>query len=235
MFEPVEFFNFLKKPQYQNLERKNTSVLGTAIKIYLITFVLVGLVNLISITIFRVLLTLPTDETLEIPVSLKEHLLIYFIYAVIFAPFLEEVIFRLSLIFNPGNLALSISTFIALIIHKVFNMYFSIIVFLFFYFLINSLASTYRLNFISFWDKNYKYIFYLMPILFGLVHIGNFKFINVSQFLIAPVLIFPQLVVGFILSFTRLYYKSGFLICIIFHTLMNLISISVSMIPYWHQ
>jgi len=234
MFEPSEFFNFLKNPKYQFLERKNTHVLGTALKIYLITFLLVGLINLITITIIRVLLILPIDETLEISASWKEHLWIYFLMGVIFAPFLEEIIFRLSLIFNPVNIALSVSTFITLIIHKVFNIFLSIITFLFLYFLIFSLVSTYRLNFISFWDRNFKYIFYLMPILFGLVHIGNYKFIEVSQYLIAPVLIFPQLAVGFILSFTRLYYKRGFLICIIFHVLMNLISISVSLIPYWH-
>ena len=235
MFEPSEFFHFLQRPQYQSLERKKTHILGTAIKIYLLTLLFIGLVNLINITILRAFLTLPIDETLEVPVKLKEHLWIYFLLVVIFSPVMEEVIFRLSLIFDPVNIALSISTLIALIVHKVSNGIVSIISFLLLFFLINRLAFVHKLSFFSFWNKNFKYIFYFLSILFGLVHISNYKFVEVTQYFIAPILIFPQLAIGFILSFARLYYKKGFLICIIFHVLMNLISVSIFLLQYLHQ
>ena len=235
MFEPSEFFHFLQRPQYQSLERKKTHILGTAIKIYLLTLLFIGLVNLINITILRAFLTLPIDETLEVPVKLKEYLWIYFLLVVIFSPVMEEVIFRLSLIFDPVNIALSISTLIALIVHKVSNGIVSIISFLLLFFLINRLAFVHKLSFFSFWNKNFKYIFYFLSILFGLVHISNYKFVEVTQYFIAPILIFPQLAIGFILSFARLYYKKGFLICIIFHVLMNLISVSIFLLQYLHQ
>lgn len=201
----------------------------------MLSLLFIGLINSFNITILRAFLTLPTDETLEIPASLKEHLWVYFFLVAIFAPVMEEVIFRLSLIFDPVYIALSVSTLLALIIHKISNDVFSIISFLLLFFLINRLAFIYRLSFISFWNKNFKYIFYFLSISFGLVHIGNYKFIEGSQYFIVPVLIFPQLAIGFILSFTRLYYKKGFPICIIIHVLMNMISVSISLLQYSNQ
>ena len=136
MFNPSEFFHFILNPQYQSIERKDTHVLGTAIKIYLLSLLFIGLVNLINITILRVILTLPIDETFEVPTSLKDHLWVYFLLVAIIAPVIEEVIFRLSLIFDPINIALSVSTLIALIIHKLSNGFLSIISFLLIFFLI---------------------------------------------------------------------------------------------------
>lgn len=234
MFEPSEFFNFLRKPYYQSLERKKTNILITAVKIYLLSFLILGLINSLNIVILRAFLTLPTDETLTVPSSLKEHLWIYFLIIVILSPIMEEVIFRLSLIFDPVYIALSISTLIALIIHKVSNDVFSIISFFLLFILINRLTYINKSGFLSFWNKNFKYIFYFLSILFGLVHISNYKFLEVSQYFIAPILIFPQLAIGFILSFTRLYYEKGFLMCIILHIFMNLISTSYFLFHYSH-
>jgi len=200
----------------------------------LLSLLFIGLVNLINITILRVILTLPIDETFEVPSSLKEHLWIFFLLVVIIAPILEEVIFRLSLIFDPINIALSVSTLIALIIHKVCNGFITIMTFAFLFLLLYQLVFKYRVEFISFWNKYFKYIFYFLSITFGLVHISNYKFVEVGQYFIAPLLIFPQLAIGFILSFTRVYYKRGFLICIIFHALMNMISVSVFLLQYSH-
>ena len=121
LFEPAEFFHFLKRPHYQILERKKTNIFFTALKIYLLSLLILGLINSLSIILLRTFITLPIDETLVIPDSMKEYLWIYFLLLVIFSPFMEEVIFRLSLIFDPVYLSLSISTPIALIIHKISN------------------------------------------------------------------------------------------------------------------
>jgi membrane protease YdiL (CAAX protease family) len=227
MFNPADFFQFLSKPQYKDTGRAQTNVLFTAIKIYLLILLLIGLINSLNITILRAFLILPIDETLTVPVQYKEHLWIYFILVGIFAPVLEEVIFRLSLIFDPVYISLSISTLFALIIHKVSNSFLSIITFILLFILVKRLANIYSFKLFSFWTKNFPYIFYFLSVLFGVVHISNYKYTEVNQYLIVPILIFPQLAIGFILSFTRLYYKKGFLICIIIHVLMNLISMSV--------
>jgi membrane protease YdiL (CAAX protease family) len=234
MFEPSEFFQFLQRPQYNVVERKETHLLGTAIKIYLVTFLFLGLGNIIIITILQAFLTLPIDETLEVPASLNEHLFTYFILVAIIAPILEEVIFRLSLIIEPVNIALSISTVCALISHKLFSGIFPIIFFLLIFILIYKIVLANKSDFITFWNRNFKYIFYFLSIMFGLVHVSNYKFAGSIQYLVAPLLIFPQLALGFILSFTRLYYKEGFLICIIIHCLMNLITVSVFLLHNYH-
>jgi membrane protease YdiL (CAAX protease family) len=234
MFEPSEFFHFLQRPQYQFFERKKAQVLGTAIKIYLLSLLFIGLVSLINTTILRTFLTLPIDETLSVPDNFKEHLWDYFLLVVIFSPIMEEVIFRLSLIFDPIYLSLSLSTLIALIVHKVSNGIISIVSFLLLFFLINRLFFIYKSWFLSFWNKYFQYIFYFLCILFGIVHISNYKCTEVYQYFITPLLVFPQFAIGIILSFTRVYYEKGFLICIIIHILMNLISVSISLIQYSH-
>lgn len=235
MFEPSEFFHFLQRPQYQSIERKKTHIVGTAIKIYLVTLLFLGLFSVIYTTILKAFLTLPVDETFEIPVKLKEHLWIYFLLIVIFSPIIEEIIFRLSLIFNPVNISLTLSTLIALLINKYSKTIITIIAFFLLLFLINRFVSIYKQRFLSFWVKYFKFIFYFFTIIFGLVHIGNYKFVEGYQYLIVPLLIFPQLAIGLILSFTRLYYEKGFLISIIVHVLMNFVSVSAFLLQYSHQ
>jgi hypothetical protein len=234
MFNPSEFVSFLKKPQYEVIERKCTNVLFTAIKIYLLALLIIGLISSLSTIILRAFIDLPIDETLTVPVTFKDHLWNYFILIAFISPLLEEVIFRLSLVFNPVNISLSISTLTSLIVHKISNGIISIIAFILIYLLINQLAFIYKSNFQSFWSKNFKYIFYSLSILFGLVHISNYNFFETYQYFIIPILIFPQLAIGFILSFTRIHYKKGFLICFIIHVLMNMVSVSISLLEYSH-
>jgi hypothetical protein len=50
--------------------------------------------------------------------------------------------------------------------------------------------------------------------------------VEAYQFFVIPLLIFPQLAMGFLLSFVRLYYKNGILICILVHIFMNAMTIS---------
>jgi len=227
MFEPSEFFQFLQNPHYQGVVKKETNVLITALKIYFLSLLILGLINSLNILILNKFLTLPIDKSLSIPLLLEDKLWIYFIIVVILSPIIEEVIFRLSLIFNPIYFALSVSLTIALIVHKISNNIYSLSSFFLFFFLTRRLTEIYKSSFNSFWIKNFKYIFYFLSILFGLVHLSNYEYSGLLQYIIAPVLIFPQLCLGFILSFTRIYYEKGFLICVIFHVLMNLISVSI--------
>ena len=235
MFNPSEFIHFLKKPHYEFIERKETNVISTAIKIYLLALLFIGLINSLNITILKTFFTIPIDESLAVPEQLKRHLWAYLLLVVIYSPIMEEVIFRLPLIFEPVNISLSISTLIALIVHKVSDGILPILTFLALFFLITRLAIIYKLNFFSFWNKNFKYIFYLLSLTFGLVHITNYKYVELSQYFMAPILILPQLLLGFLLSYARLYYKKGFLICIFIHCLMNLISTSVFLLDYGHR
>ncbi|QTE22943.1 CPBP family intramembrane glutamic endopeptidase [Polaribacter cellanae] len=50
--------------------------------------------------------------------------------------------------------------------------------------------------------KSFKYAFYFFAILFGFVHITNFEK-NLSIFLLSPILVLPQILIGFYLGYIR--------------------------------
>lgn len=227
MFDPLLFFRYLKRPYYTFSVRERTNVFSSAIKLYLVSVLILGLINSLNLTVLRSFLALPVDETLIIPGSMKDRLWLYAVLVIIVSPVIEEVVFRLPLIFEPVFIALSLSVIVTALVHKVSNNTFSAIVFLILFYLIYKLASINKSKLLFFWQRNFKMIFYVFSIAFGLVHIGNYHFTEPWHYFLAPVLVFPQIVIGFILSFTRLYYYKGFLICIIFHILLNLVSLSI--------
>ncbi len=232
MFSPLEFIYFIKDPKYISLERKSTHILRTSIKIYLLLLLIVGLINSLNLTILKAVLTLPVDNSLVISDSYKKHICFYLITVAFFAPIMEETIFRLPLIFKPINLSLSISILIALIIQKLAGHIVAIIFFILIFLPLISLSNTYNQILKSFWTNNFKFIFYFSSILFGLVHLSNYTYFENSQYLIIPILILPQLILGFLLSFIRMYYKKGLLMCIIIHSLINLVSVSIYLLEY---
>lgn len=232
MFSPSEFFRFLKSPKYLVNDRKETNVLKTTLKIYLLSLLSIGIVMLFINIILRLFLTLPVDETFDVPDKFKNHLWVYFLLAAFFSPLVEEILFRLSLIFDPVNIALSVSLIIAFIINRLSNHLIGIISLILVFYLIFKLTTIYKLNLISFWNKNFKFIFYFLSITFGLVHMTNYKYTESYQYLLVPLIVFPQLAIGFILSFTRIYYRRGFLIGIFIHVIMNLVSFSGLLLQY---
>jgi hypothetical protein len=56
------------------------------------------------------------------------------------------------------------------------------------------------------YQKIYPYLFYFSAILFGLVHLFNFK-INLTYILLAPVLVGPQIMAGLIAGYLRVQYN----------------------------
>lgn len=229
MFTFNEFFQFLKNPQYPDGERKKTHVFGTTIRLYLIYLLIIGISYAIMCTILKIFLTLPVDETFDIPDKLKNRVWFYFLFVAFFGPVIEEIIFRLSLIFDPRNFALSVSVILSIIIKGLSNYLISGISFFIIFFIIYRLTTVYKLNLISFWTKNFRYIFYFLAIVFGLVHMSNYKYTEAYQYLLGPIIVFPQLAIGFVFSFTRVYYKQGFLISLLTHITMNLIAVSLAM------
>jgi hypothetical protein len=234
MFSPSEFFLFLRKPQYPGIEREETHIFGTVVKIYFAMLLFVGLFGTINIFILKAFITLPVDDSMEIPIYLKDKIWLYFSMVGMIVPVLEEIIFRLALLFNPINLSLSLSTIIALQSHRIFNYLITVVIFIILFLLIHRLVSAYKQNLISFWNKNFIYVFYSMCILFGLGHMGNYRYTNDIQYLIAPLLVLPQFIIGLVLAFTRLYYQKGFLMSILIHVMMNSITVSIYLLGSEH-
>ena len=135
-----------------------------------------------------------------------EPVLIFF-FAVIMAPLLEEVMFRLILKFRSNFLILwSIHIGVALHLGQK-----------------RSLLKTAR----KVWDKFYGWVFYLMTMAFGLMHIMNFE-PSLNIYLLAPILVAPQILIGINLGYLRV--RFGLIWSILFHAFYNGILMSIALL-----
>ena len=135
-----------------------------------------------------------------------EPVLIFF-FAVIMAPLLEEVMFRLILRFRSNFLILwSIHIGVALQLGQK-----------------RSLLKIAR----KVWDKFYGWIFYLMTVAFGLMHIMNFE-PSLNIYLLAPILVAPQILIGINLGYLRV--RFGLIWSILFHAFYNGVLMSIALL-----
>ncbi len=68
--------------------------------------------------------------------------------------------------------------------------------------------------------NNYKLFFYIFLLLFVLRHTDNYQS-NLVTIIFFPILLLPQFIGGFLMSYTRL--KISFFSSILFHSLINLV------------
>ncbi len=226
MFKLSEFLHFLQCPDYNPLKHEKTTIFTTSIRVYLLLLMVIILANVIKTFISKLFFTVPINEVTIFFESLKDHHWQFFILVAILAPIIEEVIFRLCLVFNPTYFAISFSMLITLIIYNLTSFMPAIISLLPLFFIFYYIAAHYKILMHHFWNKYLGYLVYFSSLSFGLLHVGNYQFVEAYQYFIIPVLIFPQLAMGFLLSFVRLHYKNGILICILVHIFMNAITVS---------
>ena len=226
MFKLSEFLHFLHHPHFNPLKRVKTNMLTTSIRVYLVLLCMIILANVIKTLISKLFFTVPVNEVTNFFESLKDHHWRLFILVAILAPIAEEMIFRLSLVFNPAYFAISFSLLITLIIHKLTSFLPALISLVLLYFIFYYIAVHYKILIHRFWYKNLGVLVYFSSLSFGLLHVGNYQFVEGYQYLIIPLLIFPQLAMGFLLSFVRLCYQNGILICILVHIIMNAMTVS---------
>ncbi|WP_321309910.1 type II CAAX prenyl endopeptidase Rce1 family protein [Marinifilum fragile] len=172
-------------------------------------------------------------KALNITNSLKQMELNFF-KVVVFAPLVEESLFRLLLKPKLKNL-ITYSIISIVLISYLFWMekYVIAFVLLGIQFLVLMLLykrQEYLRNFYRIYLKRFSYFFYFSVIMFGMVHLTNFKYPELSIWivLLSPLLILPQLLMGCILGFIRM--KWGIIYCILFHATINGIACTLSAI-----
>ena len=74
---------------------------------------------------------------------------------------------------------------------------------------------------LPFWNKNFKFFFYLSAVLFGLMHLTNYSNTNTLFYVLAPLIILPQFIGGISLGYIRL--RLGFFWGVLQHGLYNFI------------
>lgn len=129
------------------------------------------------------------------------------LFTVIIGPFFEELIFRSYLRYKKNYL---------------FNFIISLVS-------LTGFRNEQKLDtFLSFfWKKRYAFIFYFSAVLFGLVHICNFKF-SYTILLLSPILVAPQIVLGLFIGFLRVRY--GFILGFLLHVIHNALFIGITLI-----
>lgn len=148
----------------------------------------------------------------------------------IIAPIIEEISFRLNLLFSKINFALSTCflSFIAITLiynigvfeisneslyRAIFSVSLGIIIYInLIYFVENRLM--------LFWKKNKLFIFYTSLSLFSIPHVLNFE-LNEVPFWFIPIIVLPMVSSGIVYSYLRL--KQGILSSLLLHSLVNLL------------
>ena len=150
-----------------------------------------------------------------------------FLYILIAAPILEEIMFRLPLKFNRINVFVALLTFYFFFYLRYAGLYASfwgsqlvitIIFIAFCWFVVFFLFKN------SFYEtintKYYGFLFYLLAISFGLLHITNFiEYVPQNLILFSPIFAFNQVISGIFLGYIRV--KKGMIWSIALHVCFN--------------
>ena len=74
------------------------------------------------------------------------------------------------------------------------------------------------------WGDHFRSVFYISCFGFGLLHISNFRFpeFTTETLMLAPLLVLPQIISGFIFAFARM--RLGMIWCIVLHAAMNFLA-----------
>jgi len=133
---------------------------------------------------------------------------VLFIMAVIWAPLLEELLFRAQLRRFTGSIlfiAFILGAFLSAVIKTDWAFLVSPFIFIVLYLIYRyNLARSVTLKF-QFWERIFPWHFHLTAACFGLVHLSNFEK-GISLLPLGIIYTLPQLAVGLILGYVRMNY-----------------------------
>ncbi|WP_454045896.1 CPBP family glutamic-type intramembrane protease [Chryseobacterium sp. Marseille-Q8038] len=166
-----------------------------------------------------------------------EELTKSFFFFVFLGPLLEEIIFRLWLVYNKINVSITIAYLILWINGLIFHIhwfytvklviYFTlsfIVLFTLFFFLFKKYEGE---KLINFWKKNQKIFIIISCFLFGALHIGNYG-VTSNLIMYSFITFAPQIFSGFILCYLRV--RMGFEASFVAHSVNNFIPFILSKI-----
>lgn len=224
-------YDFLKNPSIQFKQNKSFSdspkdlfsVLLNAFLFLFINYLIVSFVDFVikSTTKFSFFEAIESSQT-----NASYTKSVWFF--LILAPVFEELIFRLPLKLTRLNLLISmiLSYFMFYLLRKptiqvtsVQEIAKHIVYGLMCSFLVFSFKES---SFSAISDKYFNFFFYVLTVIFGILHISNFIDLVPSNLIVlAPIFTFHQIIVGFFLGYLRL--KRGIMWCILLHFLLNLL------------
>jgi len=215
-----DFIKYIKHPiPIENTERFTLRVLLKTIGLcYFLFFILSAF-----LVVFKYLNLLPNYPKPEVN-SISIFLIIN-----VLGPLFEEILCRLNLKISKLNIAAFVVVLIMLIIKLFFVQGVKLQFYLYFGALL-ILALIYgTINLYDFplqkiekyWKSNFKYIFHLSAITFGILHLNNFEAIYWWMIVISPFLMTPYIALGYVFGYIRM--KYGFTNGWLIHSTFNLI------------
>ncbi|HZK93804.1 MAG TPA: hypothetical protein VFC67_06320 [Prolixibacteraceae bacterium] len=151
----------------------------------------------------------------QIPISLK---LIFLV------PIIEEVIFRLPLKFSKQNLFLSLAALHFTLFYHAYSLFILIVISLTIalipYMRLIPVTFYARLGLI--WKNYFPLVYYGLAICFGLVHLSNFQNLRIAHYLVFPLIVSNQIIMGLIFGYVRVTFKNGFIYGVLLHFFINL-------------
>ncbi|MCM1983875.1 CPBP family intramembrane glutamic endopeptidase [Lyngbya confervoides] len=220
-----KFFRFLRQPRYApETGLMPRQILGNVMRLYSLAIALlipiVIVIQILSSTVIKL------DDNKFRDILQNMPLLGFVFLAVVFAPIFEESIFRLPLRYSPLNLSIALILVLSLAGPLFLGqaapwILLSVLlgIILLSFCLGARLAQRTRTDHVHRWyARHLKGLIYGSAILFGLIHITNY---HRGAWAFAPVLVLPQVTLGFFLAYIRL--KYGFWWAVFTHALHNFI------------
>lgn len=227
MLEFTKFIEFLKNPQYLGIEIKETNLIWTALKVFLICYVVLTLLNGFIHWMLGCFFTLPEDKLEELLKSSQINRWVIFVMVTLVIPIIEEYLFRFPLVFKIRNIPFFFAIVVGIVIHLIFSYLPFVLVAIAVNFLSFKYILAHEEQIFTFWIRNFRFIVWITAVTFGLVHVGNFQMEITSHSLIVPFLVIPHIGLGFVLSYVRLTYRSGFFISVLVHIFVNTASSTI--------
>jgi hypothetical protein len=223
--EYFSLWGFLKNPENDFL---TISTIQEKIKVFFSLFILEILLAFFAGGLIKIFgnSELVSDNRFVIDHFSNRVPVWYIISIIVFlVPFVEELIFRFSLLINEKSLHTNVTILITgailiLFAHVKVNwiripfLAFGLAT-LFIYYIKKSKIDP---VIYSFWKRRFTFIFYFFVLSYGLVHITNFSTHSILDIRL-PLIILPQLILGFFCGYIRI--KLGFSWGCLFHFLHN--------------
>ena len=220
-----EFLLFLAHPKVYNLpiSLNLEKSFFLIIKMVLLYFGLAILTSILFLPILKFLNLLPQKglSLSHIPLSFK---LIFFV------PIYEETIFRLPLKISKLNLFLSLSALHFILFYHAYSLiilsFISLMIALIPYLKLIPESFYFKIGLI--WNKFFPLLYYGLAISFGLIHMTNFQHLRTAHYLLFPLIVSNQIIMGLIFGYVRVTLKYGFIYSVLLHFFINLPLIWVS-------